>query len=511
MRRFAGLALDARLWARRAGEVAQGVQRGQDVAAQGSHRWATAGLSTSASARGGSGGPLEAYEALVRKGEVTEDPHQREAVQLLQSVYSSAGSAGTPLKKGAGFFSQWFGGGGGGGGGGKRTGLYLWGGPGCGKTFLMDLLYASRPEGAPWRRVHFHEFMLGVHQELHVMRQADPGGGGGTGPLAQRLAAETKLLCLDEFQVTDVADAMLLRRLFAHLSDHGMVMVATSNRPPEDLYKNGLNRDLFLPFIAQVRNECVVHHLDSGVDYRRLGTPDDDRVYHTPLGQAADQALEAAFERLSVMGGSSSIKAPIGPATVPVAQGRSLTVPRARGGVARATFHELCAANLGASDYMALARSFHTLVLDQVPVMGINQRNEARRFITLVDVLYEHQGRLVLSAEAPASDLFVWDKDALALGTQTKAGSTSVNAKGGSSGRSITMVDGNVEWSGTGLKEASLAGKYASEDVVFASERLTSRLDEMQSAEYLETHRQRFLTGPRGGESSGSHPEQQVG
>lgn len=447
-------------------------------------RGAAAGLSTSAVARGGSG-PLAAYDALVQKGEAREDAHQREAVALLQEVYLEVGRAGT--RKAGGFFSGWFGGGG---GAARGAGLYLWGGPGCGKTFLMDLLYGSRPDGAPWRRVHFHEFMLGVHEELHAMRKADPSGGGGTGPLASRLAAETKLLCLDEFQVTDVADAMLLRRLFAHLSEHGMVMVATSNRPPEDLYKNGLNRDLFLPFIAQVRRECVVHHLNSGVDYRRLGTPDDDRVYHTPLGDAADKALEAAFVRLS--GGTQGGGEPPGPATVPVAQGRTLTVPRAKGGVARATFQELCAANLGASDYMALAKSFHTVVLDRVPVMGIDQRNEARRFITLVDVLYEHQSRLVLSAEAEASSLFAWDKDAVAVG---KAGSTSVLGKGGSSGRSTTMVDGNVEWSGTGLKGVSLAGKYASEDVVFASERLTSRLDEMQSAEYLEAHRLRFLVG----------------
>lgn len=272
------------------------------------------------------------------------------------------------------------------------AGLYLFGGVGRGKSMLMDLFFAHAPVEKK-RRVHFHAFMLEVHARIHAWRQsgeAKKGDGDPIPPLAQALAEEAWLLCFDEFQVTNIADAMILGRLFGAMLEKGVVVVATSNIAPDDLYANGLQRERFLPAIETLKAKLDVLELDGGVDYRRIrirGMP----VYHWPVGARSTAQLEKAFATLTE-------GATVGPATLDVG-GRDLDIARAGGGVAFCGFEELCAGARGAADYLALARTFHTLVLDGVPVLTENNRNEARRFVTLIDALYEHRCKLVMAAD----------------------------------------------------------------------------------------------------------------
>ncbi|MFZ9413643.1 MAG: cell division protein ZapE [Alphaproteobacteria bacterium] len=268
-------------------------------------------------------------------------------------------------------------------------GLYIHGPVGRGKSMLMDLFFAAAPV-ADRRRVHFHAFMLEIHDRLHRRRQAraeaDP-----IGPVAREIAAEARLLCFDEFQVTNIADAMILGRLFQGLFDAGVTVVATSNTRLQDLYAGGLQRDRFLPAIALLRARLEEVALDGPDDYRR------DRirgmaVYHAPLGPAAAAALDRAFAELTEGAGAEPLAIAV--------QGRSVTLRAAARGVARASFRELCEAPLGPADYLAIARTCHTLVLEGIPVLTAERRNEARRFVTLVDALYEHRAKLVCSAAA---------------------------------------------------------------------------------------------------------------
>ncbi|MCJ2084523.1 AFG1 family ATPase [Methylobacterium sp. E-005] len=278
-------------------------------------------------------------------------------------------------------------------------GLYIWGSVGRGKTMLMDLFHDAAPE--PKRRVHFHGFMADAHERIHAYRQALKAGtvkgDDPIGPVADQLADEATLLCFDEFTVTDIADAMILGRLFGHLFRRGVTVVATSNVEPDRLYEGGLNRALFLPFIETLKERVEVLRLDSRTDFRleKLGGA---AVYHVAAGPEARAALDAAFKGLTG-------KAKGQPAAVTV-HGRDVAIPEAAGGVARFGFDDLCRMPLGASDYMALARTFHTIILDGIPVMTEAERNEAKRFITLIDTLYDRHVKLVASAAAEAPDLY---------------------------------------------------------------------------------------------------------
>ncbi len=274
-------------------------------------------------------------------------------------------------------------------------GLYLWGDVGRGKSMLMDLFFEHTAVRAK-RRVHFNAFMVEMHALLHEERRhghsRDP-----LVPVAKHLAKGAMLLCFDEFQVNDVADAMILGRLFEQLFARGCVIVATSNTEPDELYMGGLNRQLFLPFIALIRERMEVVGLNGKLDYRR-GFETGGGAYFSPLGPAADAAMDEVW-RIVANGAAGS------EAALPVL-GRLLKIPRACGGAARFTFDELCAVPLAAPDYLALAKHFHTVLIDHIPVLTAARRDEALRFILLIDTLYDARTQLVCSAAAPAAELY---------------------------------------------------------------------------------------------------------
>jgi cell division protein ZapE len=280
------------------------------------------------------------------------------------------------------------------------NGLYIFGEVGRGKTMLMDLFFAASPV-ARKRRVHFHEFMTDVHERIYAFRQrAKLGETNGEDPIALTavaIAQETWLLCFDEFHVTDIADAMILGRLFKRLFELDVVVVATSNVPPSELYEDGLNRALFLPFIALIEQHMEIVPLHARADFRLeklTGAP----VWYVPADRAADAALDEAWRRLTA--------GHVGEAQDLAVKGRAVHVPRAAMGVARFTFHDLCQQPLAAADYLKIAHEFHTIMIDHIPVMDYERRDEAKRFIILIDTLYDNAIKLIASAEAEPDALY---------------------------------------------------------------------------------------------------------
>lgn len=334
-----------------------------------------------------------AYDALVASGQLRPDPAQAAVVDRLQSL--SQALEKEPEKPG--LFGRLFG---------SATpaapprGLYLWGGVGRGKSMLMDLFFAHT-EVTPKRRIHFHEFLLETHSRIHARRQKDPGDP--IPAVASSWAAEARLLAFDEMQVNNVADAMILSRLFTALMSGQTTIVATSNRPPKDLYKDGLSRELFLPFIALLERDLDVVPLDGPTDYRldRIGGM---LTYYTPNGPAATKALSTLFFRLTDFPVEDRANVPT--AEIPVAQGRTLHVPKSLKGVAVFSFKRLCAEARGAADYLAIARTYRSVILVGVPILGPENRNEAARFVTLIDALYEWRVKLFIAADAPPDQLY---------------------------------------------------------------------------------------------------------
>lgn len=338
---------------------------------------------------------MSRYRALLEAGTVDPDSAQAELALRLDGLAAelaerSPGRTGGPL--------EWL-------LGGRREttvprGLYIWGAVGRGKTMLMDLFFDSLADQGK-RRAHFHAYMADAHRRIHAWRlklkAGEVSGDDPIKPVAAALAAEAQILCFDEFAVTDIADAMILGRLFTALFAERVVVVATSNVAPSDLYREGLNRALFLPFIHLLEQRTETFRLDARTDFRleKLG---DAPVYFTPADAPAKQAMDHWFRRLT--GGAPTL-----PATLTVL-GHPVEVPAQAMGVARFGFQDLCGRPLGASDYLAIAQAYHTVLVDAVPVLKPEQRNEARRFIILIDVLYERHVKLVASAAAPPGELY---------------------------------------------------------------------------------------------------------
>jgi cell division protein ZapE len=334
-------------------------------------------------------GPVrDAYDTLIADHELKPDPAQARAVAALDRLAASIGTT-------RGFFSRMF--------GSTRhgpVGVYLWGGVGRGKSMLMDLAFAHI-EVAPKRRVHFHEFMLETHERLRVAREKEEEDP--IEPVAEQIAAEARLLCFDEMQVTNPADAMILSRLFGKLMAEGVKVVTTSNRPPRDLYKDGLNRDLFIPFIELIEQRMVVVEVNGSTDYR-LDRLSGVEVWHVPNGPEATTALSRAFFQLTDYPVEDRAKVPA--EDVEVGGGRTLHVPKSLKGVAVFSFKRLCGEARGASDYLAIARRYHSVIIVGIPVMGPDMRNEAARFVTLIDALYEHRVKLLAAADAEPEGLY---------------------------------------------------------------------------------------------------------
>lgn len=332
----------------------------------------------------------ERYRALVASGELRPDPDQAKAVAVLDRIAAELRPAPktTPWARLFGRAPA------------AARGAYLWGGVGRGKSMLMDLAFEAIP-AEPKRRVHFHEFMLEVHERLRAEREKEEGDP--IPPVAQAIAAEARLLAFDEMVINNAADAMILSRLFAQLLDAGVTVVTTSNRPPGDLYLGGLNRELFLPFIDLVERALDVVPLNGPTDYRleRLG---GFPTWYVPNGPAATEALSAAFFRLTDFSVEDRAKVPS--EDIPVQGGRILHVPKSLKGVAVFSFKRLCGEARGAADYLAIARRYHTVILVGIPVMGPDRRNEAARFVTLIDALYEHKVKLLAAADAAPDGLY---------------------------------------------------------------------------------------------------------
>ena len=376
-------------------------------------------------------------------------------------------------------------------------GFYIHGSVGVGKSMLMDTFYEVCNSGEPIRRrrlrCHFHEFMLDVHQRIHAYKKENPRSDP-IPPVAASIAKEARLLAFDEMQITDIADAMILKRLFTILLDLGVVVVATSNRPPESLYEGGINRERFLPFIDVLNQRMAVVEMTSQHDYRR------DRALESATGGLptfVKSKDKDALEEWFVCGKGETRQV-----TIPVAMGRSIHIERANDACAWMSFDELCKQPRHAADYIAVAQKFDTVICENVPQLCGDTYNEARRFVTLIDALYEARTRLVISSAVDKEDLFVGfdaelesadGDEEIAIREQPikkpngKEESLVIGEGGSSSSSSTTIIrtkDGDIEWSATGRIGVSLAQLSAVREVAFSFKRAESRLAEMSGAQW---------------------------
>ncbi|XP_076155367.1 AFG1 like ATPase a [Alosa pseudoharengus] len=398
------------------------------------------------------GGPIEHYTRLVAEGTLNEDPHQKAVLEKLDTLQQTLrGYDNQP----ASFFSKMF----------SKTkvpkGYYIYGDVGTGKTMVMDMFY-SYVETNKKKRVHFHGFMLDVHQRIHRLKQSMPKRKAGKmaksydpiAPVAEEISEEASILCFDEFQVTDIADAMILKQLFENLFKNGVVVVATSNRQPDDLYKNGLQRVNFVPFIAVLKEYCQTLQLDSGIDYRRRNRPAAGKLFFLTSEPDVHATLDKMFDEMAFKQNDITR-----PRTLNV-RSRKLILSKACGTILDCTFDELCDRPLGASDYLVISNTFDTVFIRNVPLLTLSKKTQARRLITLIDALYDHKVRVVILAEAPLDDLFVQD------------------AHHDDHAHEVLDELGIKQDAGSSL------AIFSGEEEVFAFQRTVSRLTEMQTEEY---------------------------
>lgn len=335
--------------------------------------------------------PFNKYQTLLTNGILNPDIHQSHAVEKLQHLYDTINQ---PEK--TSFFGQLF--------GTRKSaplnaplkGLYIYGGVGRGKSTLMDMFYDTLPTTQK-QRVHFHEFMLGIHQTLHRRRQKSGKDGDPLPHIAKDIAAQYTVLCFDEFHITNITDAMILGRLFETIFNHGIYVVATSNWAPDDLYKNGLQRENFLPFIALLKKKLDILHLDSPTDFRLIHM-ENINVFHSPLGDRTTKKLQDIF--ITLTAGTTPTPTDL------TVSGRTLTIEQSAIGVGYTTFGNLCQSARGAEDYLTLAKHFKTVIIDGVPVMSESTRNEAKRFMTLIDALYENRINLIMGCDTTPENLY---------------------------------------------------------------------------------------------------------
>lgn len=332
---------------------------------------------------------IDHYKIRVANGRLRPDPAQQAVAQRLSDLADALSDYRPSRISGplAAFFS-----------GNGRTrpprGIYIHGGVGRGKSMLMDLFFDC-VRGNRKQRVHFHEFMQDIHTQVHHWRQT--GCGDPIEPVVEAVTAKTDLICFDEFHVRDITDAMILGRLFGGLIDRGTVIVTTTNQRPDELYEDGINRELFVPFIEMIEARLDVLALDGPTDYR-LDRLDGVEAYHTPLDRDAEQALQGAWERLTDVADGAPVDLEV--------KGRRVKVPQAASGVARFAFADLCETPLGSGDYLKIAMTFHTLLIENIPALSPERRNEARRFINLIDTLYDRRVKLIASAETPPDEIY---------------------------------------------------------------------------------------------------------